>query len=83
MVPAVGKPVAATHAPDAGCPSGASFAIGSTDGSGQLVFAIPSGTWQVTVDGGAAFSGSIALDPTLPPADADGTWPYDIEATAP
>jgi type II secretory pathway pseudopilin PulG len=72
-VPVPGQAVQATHAADAGCTGGASYAVGTTDAAGQLTFALPYGTWQVKV--GAVVVGTVALAPT----DPDG--PYEVEVT--
>jgi hypothetical protein len=51
LVPVVGAAVEASHAADASCTSGELFAIGSTDENGQLDFALPYGSWTVSVNG--------------------------------
>ncbi|MEW6059943.1 MAG: prepilin-type N-terminal cleavage/methylation domain-containing protein [Actinomycetota bacterium] len=78
MVPVPGKQIDAAHSPGDGCASGESHSIGQTDANGQIVFALPYGTWTVTVDGGAVWSGSVTLSPASDPGDGDGSWPYDI-----
>jgi len=58
----------------AGCAG--TFSIGQTDVSGQTVFALPWGTWGIWV--GGVLIETVALDPTTPPADGDGAWPWDL-----
>ncbi len=58
----------------AGCAG--TFSIGRTDVSGQMVFALPWGTWGIWV--GGVLIEAVALDPTTPPADGDGAWPWDL-----
>lgn len=79
MAPVPDRQVDVLHGPDPGCPAGATFPIGTTDAQGELVFAVPYGTWTVNVDG--SFAGTAPLDPTVPPADGDGTWPFDVVVT--
>jgi hypothetical protein len=63
--PLPGRQVDAVHAPDTGCPSGESYAIGQTDALGEITFALPYGTWQIEVDD--AVMGVAILTPTDPP----------------
>jgi type II secretory pathway pseudopilin PulG len=72
MVPVPDQQVDASHA--AGCTE--AFSIGQTDESGQILFALPYGTWDISV--GGMVIATVALDPTTPPADGDGLWPWDL-----
>jgi prepilin-type N-terminal cleavage/methylation domain-containing protein len=74
LVPAEGIAVSATHAFDASCPSGESFALGTTNSEGQVIAALPYGTWTVQ----SVVGTEVVLSSEAPPADADGTWPYDV-----
>jgi type II secretory pathway pseudopilin PulG len=62
--PLPGRQVDAVHAPDTGCPSGESYAIGQTDALGEITFALPYGTWQIEVDD--VVMGVAILTPTDP-----------------
>jgi hypothetical protein len=73
--PVPGAVVQAIHVPDASCPAGETFSIGSTDLNGQLAFALPFGMWSVEVDG---VPNEVELTPGSPPADVDGLWPFDV-----
>ncbi len=75
LTPVAGVSVSASHAVDASCPSGESFALGTTDEFGVLGAALPYGTWSVSVNG---IPNTVVISTTTPPADADGTWPFDI-----
>ncbi len=77
-VPVPDQPVDADHAsePSPGCTAGAHYAMGATDEEGVLLFALPWGTWTIAVAGQPA--GSVLLDPSAPPADGDGQWPFDV-----
>jgi type II secretory pathway pseudopilin PulG len=66
--------VIAEHAPDAGCPDGETYTLGTVDGAGTLLVALPHGTWTVRVPGRTwtgATSGDPVADPPLPPRP----WP--------
>ncbi len=76
MAPVPGKQVSAV-----GCGGADNFSIGQTDSAGQIVFALPYGTWQISVDGGALYLGTVPLVPGADPGDGDGSWPYDISVT--
>jgi hypothetical protein len=64
MAPVPGQPVQAVHAADASCTAGETYSVGSTDAAGELVFALPYGTWDILV--GAVLVGSLTLTPTDP-----------------
>jgi prepilin-type N-terminal cleavage/methylation domain-containing protein len=68
-LPTEGAPVVASHTADAGCAAGESFAVGSTDAAGALTFALPYGTWAITVNG--IPGGSVTLLGTDPPGPTD------------
>jgi type II secretory pathway pseudopilin PulG len=72
MVPVPGQQVDAAHG--TGCTQ--TFLIGQTDVNGELAFALPWGTWEIWV--GGVLIETVALDPTIPPADGDGAWPWDL-----
>src|SRR5581483_5190263 len=76
MAPVPGKQVNAV-----GCGGADNFSIGQTDATGQIVFALPYGTWQISVDGGSVYLGTVPLVPGTDPGDGDGSWPYDISVT--
>jgi hypothetical protein len=76
MAPVPGREVSAV-----GCAGADTFSLGQTDANGQITFALPFGTWQILVDGGSLYSGSVLLTPGANPGDGDGTWPYDISVT--
>lgn len=78
MAPVPGKQVSAV-----GCGGADNFSIGQTDSGGQIVFALPYGTWQISVDGGSVYFGTVPLVPGTDPGDGDGSWPYDISVTTP
>lgn len=48
--PVSGVTVRAVHGTDAGCPSGVTLTLGSTDASGVVKVALPFGTWQFQVE---------------------------------
>jgi type II secretory pathway pseudopilin PulG len=48
-VPVVGKTVSAVHGSDAGCSSGETIALGTTDATGSVSAALPYGTWTIRV----------------------------------
>jgi hypothetical protein len=73
FTPVVGAPVSASHAPDASCTSGESYAIGATDAAGQLFFALPYGTWTVTVNGTPT---TVMLSDTAPSAEIHEVLPW-------
>ena len=78
LTPVAGAIVTASHAADASCTTGESYALGTTDAFGQLLVALPYGTWSVSVNG-------IPYPAVLPaggtPGDADGAWPFDLAVT--
>jgi prepilin-type N-terminal cleavage/methylation domain-containing protein len=57
--------VVVTHTADGGCPSGASYTLGTTNASGNLTAALPYGTWSITA--GSTSGGSVTLSPLNPP----------------
>lgn len=65
-LPAPGLQVDASHAADTGCAAGESYAIGQTDAAGEITFAIPYGTWDISV------SGSVVQSVTLASSDPPG-----------
>jgi hypothetical protein len=69
MVPVVGAQVVAIHSPATGCTSGETFSIGQTDMNGQILFALPYGTWEITVD--AVPADSVTRTPTDPAGPQD------------
>jgi hypothetical protein len=73
MVPVPGQAVQAIHAADAGCPGGETYSLGQTDANGQLLFALPYGTWQIEV-------AAVVVD-TIPLGPTDPTGPYDLQVT--
>jgi hypothetical protein len=68
-------PVQASHAADASCPAGETFNLGVTDAGGQVLVALPYGTWTVLVNG---VPSTVVLTPGTAPSDADGLWPFDV-----
>jgi hypothetical protein len=64
---AVPRSVAVTvsHAADSGCPSGATYSLGTTDAVGNLTAALPYGVWSVTA--GSTSGGSVTLSPLAAP----------------
>lgn len=64
-LPVPGLPVGATHAPDAGCAAGETYSVGVTDVNGELTFALPFGTWDITVS--ALPVQTVTLATTDPP----------------
>ena len=64
LVPVVGAIVDASHAPDASCTSGEAFAIGQTDENGQMDFALPYGSWTVSINGSPS---QVVLTPESEP----------------
>jgi hypothetical protein len=68
-VPRSGITVVASHAADAGCPAGESYALGTTNASGQVSTALPYGTWKITATSavGTPFT-NVSLSPLNPPA---------------
>lgn len=68
-VPRSGITVVASHAADAGCPAGESYALGTTNASGQVSTALPYGTWKITATSavGSPFT-NVSLSPLNPPA---------------
>jgi prepilin-type N-terminal cleavage/methylation domain-containing protein len=71
--PVEGVAVTAAHAADSGCPAGESYSAGATGSGGELLFALPYGTWQVSV-GGTVYA--IVLTPEDP-------GPYALEVVLP
>jgi hypothetical protein len=71
-------PVVATNTGDPGC--GETFSVGTTDAEGQLLFALPYGTWELNVNGMVT---TVVLTPGELPADIDGGWPYDVQVVIP
>lgn len=67
-------PVIAEHAPDAGCPDGEEYTLGTIDGSGTLLVALPHGTWTVRVPG-RAWTGATGGDPDADPPVPPRMWP--------
>jgi hypothetical protein len=65
-LPAEGLQVDASHVADTGCPAGESYGIGTTDAAGEITFAIPYGTWDISV------SGSVVQSVTLASTDPPG-----------
>jgi prepilin-type N-terminal cleavage/methylation domain-containing protein len=71
-VPLAGAQVTAAHAlpsgqtSDAGCPSGESFSLGTTNASGIVAAALPYGNWTLTVTGRSPATSwpTAILDPT-------------------
>lgn len=76
FVPVPDQPVQAV-----GCGGADDFPVGQTDANGEVVFALPYGTWNVSVASGLLYSGSVPLAPGPDPGDGDGAWPYDIVVT--
>jgi prepilin-type N-terminal cleavage/methylation domain-containing protein len=73
FTPVEGAAVSASHDPDAGCPAGESYSIGATDASGSLVFALPYGQWNVTVNGVPT---TVALTEAAPSAEIHEVLPW-------
>jgi prepilin-type N-terminal cleavage/methylation domain-containing protein len=68
-VPRSNVTVVASHAPDAGCPSGESYALGTSNGAGQVFSALPYGTWTITATSAVGSpSAPASLSPLNPPA---------------
>jgi hypothetical protein len=65
-LPLAGATVVATHAADAGCATGETHTLGTTNATGALSAALPFGTWQLTVTGHSPAPSwpSLVLDPT-------------------
>ena len=57
--------VIAVHDPDNGCPSGAQYTIGTFNGPGTALVALPYGDWTLQVVGSSPYSSwsTVALDP--------------------
>ncbi len=70
FVPIPNLPVQAVHAPDNGCPSGQTFALGNTDSNGEVFSGLPYGTWAIYVNG------TLAQSVTLTPAAIQ--TPHDV-----
>ncbi len=49
--PRPGRTVRARHAPDTRCDAGANVVLGVTDANGEVVVALPFGTYEIQVDG--------------------------------
>jgi hypothetical protein len=65
--------VTASHAADAGCPSGETYTLGTSDGSGQVFSALPYGTWTIKATVAGNPSSSASLSPLNPPASTPVT----------
>jgi hypothetical protein len=63
--PVVGATVVASHAADNICASGVTHTLGTTDVNGELVTALPYGTWTITVTGRTAAGAwpQVVVDP--------------------
>ncbi len=56
--------VTVSHAADSGCPSGATYTLGTTDAAGNLTAALPYGLWTVTA---GSTSAAGHAEPAGPP----------------
>jgi prepilin-type N-terminal cleavage/methylation domain-containing protein len=68
-LPSPGLAIGSTHAADTGCAAGETYAPGSTDAAGQLTFALPYGTWNITVSG--VVRATVTLASSDPPGPTD------------
>ncbi len=75
-LPIMNAPVRATHAGSAFCDMPESYALGTTDGGGEVRVSLPWGTWDFTVDGYAVVT---PVTPVLDPVTGD----FDIEVRVP
>lgn len=64
-IPVSGATVESNHTANAGCPSGEAYTVGTTNAAGQLLFAVPYGTWSIEVNN--VVVSTITLAPTDPP----------------
>jgi Tfp pilus assembly protein PilV len=58
---------------DPGCPGGATYALGTTDGSGRLIVGLPYGTWTISA-AGTSTTAQVTLDPTAGSSPAVISW---------
>jgi hypothetical protein len=68
-VPVPDVTLVATHAPDHVCAAGETYTVGVTDLNGELLVALPYGTWEISAVGFTPATGSwpsAVLDPNDP-----------------
>ena len=72
--PSNGHPVTAKNVTDTGCPTQMTYALGTTDASGNLTVALPYGSWIVTATG-TTDTADEAAEP-IRPGDQTATFTW-------